>query len=145
MVELADEIHEQIEQLSTKADALADRERYQEAQKLYQQGIDLLPEPKHDWEAWTWLQSAIGEAYFFEKNYREAIDAFMQAQKGPDGVGNPFIHLRLGQCAYQLGDKKTATEELLRAYMGAGEEIFEEDELYYNYLKSQVNLDRPTP
>ena len=46
--------------------------------------------------------------------------------------------LRLGQCAYELG-KQEAAEYLMRAYMLAGEEIFEdEDEKYFNLIRPLI-------
>lgn len=43
--------------------------------------------------------------------------------------------LRLGQCAYEL-NKEDYKEYLLRAYMLAGEEIFEaDDEKYFESIK----------
>lgn len=50
--------------------------------------------------------------------------------------------LRLGQSAFELGKKERATENLLRAYMLEGKEIFEEDDKkYFEFLKSKVDLD----
>ncbi|SHM03275.1 hypothetical protein SAMN02746009_03838 [Hymenobacter psychrotolerans DSM 18569] len=59
----------------------------------------------------------------------------------PDAIGNPLIHLRLGQVQYEMGNFAKAKDELMRAYMGQGEEIFEgEDEKYFTFLKQEVAL-----
>lgn len=64
------------------------------------------------------------------------------AVTGPDGLGNPFIHLRLGQCALELGDEDQAKDELIRAYMGDGPGIFEEEEpKYFEFLKRFADID----
>ena len=44
------------------------------------------------------------------------------------GTGNPFVWLRLGQAAFELGMDKQATDALLSAYMLEGDEIFEDEE-----------------
>jgi hypothetical protein len=61
----------------------------------------------------------------------------------PDAIGNPFLHLRLGQCQWELGNLDRAADELTRAYMGAGDEIFEsEDPKYLSFLKTKL---KPPP
>lgn len=140
MAELPNAIYAQIESLSAEGDALVDAGKYREGLARYQQAIILLPPPKEDWEAWTWLFGAIGDAHFANGNWGACQEAFREALKGPDGLGNPFIHLRLGQSALQLGDERSAVDELLRAYMGGGKEIFEEDERYLDFLSSKVKL-----
>jgi hypothetical protein len=71
---------------------------------------------------------------------RESLSLAMHC---PDAIGNPFLHLRLGQCQYELGNLDQAADELARAYMGGGEEIFEEDEReYFTFLKTRL---KPPP
>ena len=56
----------------------------------------------------------------------------------PEAIGNPFLHLRLGQCQFELGSLDRAADELARAYMGAGEEIFEAADKYFEFLKTRL-------
>jgi hypothetical protein len=57
----------------------------------------------------------------------------------PKAIGNPFLHLRLGQCQFELGNLDRAADELARAYMGAGLEIFDsEDAKYFEFLKMRM-------
>ena len=42
-----------------------------------------------------------------------------------DALGNPFIHLQLGQCQFELGNEQIAADELTRAYVAEGNDIFE--------------------
>jgi hypothetical protein len=60
----------------------------------------------------------------------------------PDDVcatGNPFLHLRLGQCRFELGDLDRAADELARAYMGDGEDVFEDEApKYLAFLKTRL-------
>lgn len=75
--------------------------------------------------------------------YEESFKYFEDAKNNLSGEGatNPFIMLRLGQNAYEIGNKNIAIEYLLRAYMLEGTEIFEEnDDKYFKFLKSNIDL-----
>ncbi len=63
----------------------------------------------------------------------------LDAMYCPDAIGNPFIHLRLGEVQFEMGDHAKAQDELMRAYMGAGAEIFqEEDKKYFEFIKPAI-------
>ena len=53
-------------------------------------------------------------------------------------IGNPFLHLRLGQCHFELGNLDGAADELARAYMSAGDEIFVGADKYFAFLKTRL-------
>jgi hypothetical protein len=56
-------------------------------------------------------------------------------------VGNPFLHLRRGEVALEQGDEDVATDELMRAYMAEGRDIFAtEDAKYLAFLSTRVAL-----
>jgi hypothetical protein len=56
--------------------------------------------------------------------------------------GNPFIHLRLGQAQLELGNEERAADELMRAFMGGGHEIFEsDDQKYLDFLRTRADID----
>jgi hypothetical protein len=139
MAELSDETHAQIQQLCAEGDQLAKATRYSDALKPYWAAWDLLPEPKTDWEAATWILVAIGDANFLGGDFVAGRDNLSQAMHCPDAIGNPFIHLRLGQCQFELQALDRAADELMRAYMGAGPEIFkDEDPKYLQFLQSKT-------
>jgi tetratricopeptide (TPR) repeat protein len=140
--ELPSAIHERIVHLSAEGDALAREKKYGEAIRTYREAWDLLLEPKSDWEAAAWLLAAIGDAYFFSKRFDKSLETFTQAiVNTSDGLGNPFLHLRRGESLFELDRKKEAADELMRAYMGGGSEIFEsEDPRYLAYLKTVAKL-----
>ena len=141
--ELDSTLHARIVLLSEAGDKQAAEGAYQDALIKYSEAWKMLPEPKLDWEAATWIQSAIGDAWFLSGNYSEALKAFSSAVQSPDGLGNPFIHLRLGECHFELGDKMRAADELTRAYMGAGREIFANESPKYLELLKRA-LDPPS-
>ena len=90
-----------------------------------------------NYSATTWLLTAIGESYLLSGDYENANDVLQQAMHCPDAIGNPFIHLILGQAQFELGNFARAKDNLARAYMGGGKEIFQgDDPKYYEYLKT---------
>jgi len=137
--ELTDQQHEKISELCAQGDELAEEEKYEAALKKYRQALTLIPEPVHQHAAATWVVTAIGDMYFHLGDFTQARKAMREAVQCPDGLGNPFVHLRLGQSEFELGDMKRAKDELARAYMGGGEEVFEgDDEKYLQFIKSQL-------
>jgi tetratricopeptide (TPR) repeat protein len=140
MAELTDDAHERIQKLSAEGDAFAEAGRYPDALKKYWDAWDLLPEPQTDWEAATWLLAAIGDANFLVGDYEAGRDNLSNAMHCPGAIGNPFLHLRLGQCQLELGNDDRAADELARAYMAAGHEIFEDqDPKYLTFLKTKLD------
>lgn len=95
-----------------------------------------MPPPAHDWDAATWILGAIGDAEFLRGNYAAARDDLQDAVVYcPDGLGNPFLHMRLGEAQYELGNRERAADELIRAYaMGDPDLWADEDPKYLDYL-----------
>ena len=142
MAELSDETHERIQALCKKGDALAKKGNYPAALEQYWAAWDLLPEPQTDWEAATWILAAVGDANFLGGDYVAGRDNLTMAMHCPNAIGNPFLHLRLGQCQFELGNLDRAADELARAYMGAGSDIFEDADKYFAFLKTRL---KPPP
>lgn len=136
-MDLDDATYNEITRLCEDGDNLAASGDFREALRLFHRSWGLLPEPKEDWDASTWILSAIGDAYFFLGDFENVVAALTNAVHCPNGLGNPFIHLRLGEAAFELGQMERAGDELSRAFMGAGKEIFaNEDPKYFTYLES---------
>lgn len=137
--ELDDAIHAQIEQLSQEGDRLFDDEREREALAKYFAALELLPAPTYDWEAATWLYATIGDVLWTMCELDDAYGAFQAALRSPGGIGNPFVHLRVGQIAFEKGDLPRARDELMRAYMGAGAKIFEREHAkYFDVIRDAI-------
>jgi tetratricopeptide (TPR) repeat protein len=134
---LPDEVHEKITVHCSKGDDLVANGDLATAATEYQKAWALLPEPREEWEAATWIMTALGDTYYMRRDFCSARESFRKAMECPNGIGNPFLHLRLGQCAVEIGDTARAADELARAYMGGGKEIFEdEDPKYFEVVKS---------
>ena len=138
MTELSDEAHERINALCKKGDALANMGQYPATLEQYWAAWDLLPVPQTIHAASTWILATIGDANFLGGDYSAGRDNLSMAMHCPDATGNPFLHLRLGQCQFELGNLDRAADELARAYMGAGSAIFEDAEKYFAFLKTRL-------
>lgn len=147
MTELDTHLHTRISRFCEIGDTLAEEGKYGDAIASYQYAWNLLPDPKENWEAATWILVAIGDAHFLNSNYPAARKTLEHAMQCPEAIGNPFIHLRLGQAQFELGDKEAAADELMRAYRGAGAEIFaEEAPKYLEYLATVADdIKKPRP
>lgn len=142
MAELADRLHAQIKALCAEDDEFAQADRPHDAIARYEAAWELLPEPRTDWSTATWILAAIGDTYYLDGEFERGREVLLIAMRCPEAIGNPFLHLRLGQCQFELGDLPRAGDELTRAYMGGGEELFQtEDPPYYDFL--QTILDEP--
>lgn len=136
---LPDSIHDEIKRLCAVGDESAERGAYADALASYWAAWELLPEPRTNWEAATWILVAIGDANYLGGDFIAGRDNLSNAMHCPGAIGNPFIHFRLGQCQFEIGNRERAADELMRAYMGAGREIFDqEDPKYFQFLQSQA-------
>jgi tetratricopeptide (TPR) repeat protein len=133
-------VAKRIGEIKSTADKLVAQKRYPEALKEYWRAFDLLPRPEKDWRETTLLLAAIGEANFLVGNFEACRDNLSSAMHSPGAIGTPSIHLRLGACLFELGDRRRARDELARAYLPAGTSVFRaEDEKYLNYIKTQLD------
>ncbi len=136
---LSDAVHDEIKRLSALGDEHANKEAYSDALASYWAAWDLLPDPKTDWSAATWILIAIGDANYLSGDYAAGRENLSNAMNCPGAVGNPFIHFRLGQCQFELGHLDRAADELMRAYMGSGRDLFDQhDPKYFQFLASRA-------
>lgn len=139
--ELDPETHEALKTLCAQGDELAASGRYEEAIAHYSDAWALIPEPKNDWNAATWVMAALVDSYYLGGYRQHALDALDYAMTCPGAIGNPFLHLRYGQVLFDTGDMDKAADELMRAYMGKGEDVFErEDPRYLDFLRTRAIL-----
>lgn len=139
MSDLASNILTEIQSLCETGDQFAGEDEYVPALEHYWQAWDLLPEPQTDYEAATWILTAIGDANYLGGDYEAGRDNLSLAMHCPDALGNPFLHLRLGQCQFELNNLDRAADELARAYMGAGREIFDDEpKRYFKFLQTRL-------
>ncbi|MET4084212.1 tetratricopeptide (TPR) repeat protein [Pedobacter sp. UYP30] len=137
--EISNEDFALIEKLSEEGNVFVDNDNFDAAILKFEAALKIVPAPKNSYEASLWLYASLGDMYFFKQEYTLAKENFYNALNCPDGQVTGFVHLRLGQVLFNLEEKHKALDELLRAYMLEGKEIFEnEDGQYLKYLKSNV-------
>lgn len=126
-----------------EGDASAVAGRYEEALASYADAWALIPDPKENWNASTWVLAAIADSCFLRGDFEETRKALEFAMHCPDAIGNPFLHLRLGQALLEQGEDYRAADELMRAYMGAGPEIFANDDpKYLAFLSTRAVIEQ---
>lgn len=134
-------MHERIAELCKEGDALASAGRPDDAKQKYIAALKLLPGEPGQWEAATWIYVALGDVHFHLPDFDKAFKCFYNAVQCPKGLGNPYIHLRLGQLYFERNDVDKAADELTRAYMGGGIDIFmEDDPKYLEFLETRIGL-----
>lgn len=140
MSELDDPIYQAMLVHTTIADELCEGRQWEAAIREYDAAWNLLPEPKGQWSSALWILGSISEAAFHGGFYGTVIESLEYAMLScPDAVGNPLLHLRLGQAYFEKDQLDSAANELVRAYMHEGEEIFsDEDEKYLTFLFSRI-------
>jgi tetratricopeptide (TPR) repeat protein len=138
MKKLNNRLQAEIERLCEAGDSFAKKDIFSFALRNYWMAYDLLPEPKEEWLAGTWILVAIGDTNFLNKDYQAGIDNLSTALRFPSGAENSFLHLRLGQCYYESGRMNEATDEFTKAYRQEGEDFFEnEDPKYFELIQSK--------
>lgn len=113
------------------------------ALKKYFEGYNLIPNPKNIYSESSWFEVAIGDIFFDNKNFKEALEYYEKSKNNitGNGINNPYILFKYGASAFELGRNSLANEFLLRAYMLSGDDIFNDyDKKYFEFIK-QNNKD----
>ncbi len=137
-------IDDRIEWYCEQGNDLFEQDEHLQAIAIWQKALDEIPDLEESWEHVVWLKVSIADAYYMEDEYQLSLDALLDALNYPEAIDNAFIHFRAGQCYYQLEAFEKSQNALLKSYMLADKEIFddheEEGKFYYEYLASKVNL-----
>ena len=124
-----------IKELCAAAYCSYDAGDYKKALRTFYQGWLLLPKPQTHYQEAGWLLIGIGDTYYRLGQHIPACEALKSANHCQSTRDNPFIHLRLGQCLFQMGEKSTAKGHLLLAHKLGGVKIFSnEPEFYYQLI-----------
>jgi tetratricopeptide (TPR) repeat protein len=84
---------------------------------------------------------SLGDIYSQGGDWETALSAYSDAISANNGagIGNEQLHLRLGKAQFEMDNEDRAADELCRAYMGGGKEIFDnEDPRYFEFLKTKI-------
>lgn len=139
MAELPDLLHEEIKRLCDDGNELMGVRRFSAALACFESAWRVLPEPRTNWDAATWILAAMADAHFQGGNFAAMRQPLMIAAKCDGATGNPFLRLRLGQCFFELGELDEAANWLAGAFLLEGTKLFvEDDPKYLNFIKSRL-------
>lgn len=125
-------------EMLSKAEDYLELGKYNKAKEYFQMAIDkaeLYSEEEQD-VIYRNGYSGLGDYYFNKNDYKTAKDYFFDAYNYE--FENPYINLRIGQCLVHLDETEKAKEYLMRAYMMDGEEVFEGNEQYLEYIGDMI-------
>lgn len=116
-----------IKALCAEGYRLYDQQAYKDALRLFYKAWTLFPKPQTDNPEAGWVLTAIGDSYFRSGQWEQGRESLASALRCPHMAGNPFIHLRLGQCLYELDKREVAIEHLELAYLNGGSKLFQNE------------------
>lgn len=127
-------MHEEIEELCDLGVDLAEAGGFAQALEAYESAWGLLPHPAEAQEGSAWILGNIGYTRFLQGDYAQGRDDLTRALTFPGGSANAFLHLRLGQCLYELDDLRRAREQFRLAFDIEGEAVFVDEDPKYRAL-----------
>jgi len=138
-------INEQLQTLCRQGAKLINLGDYDRAISKYYEALTILPAPIRKGPAATFLNAAIGEAYWKMKDYDRAGEAFGDAFECADGDHNPNIVFRIGQCLVECGHADLSKEYFEMAVRFGGEHLFDEADIKYYYVLHPEAIPQPEP
>lgn len=134
---LSAEVQSQVRSILNDARDLIGRKEYRKAVEASLKAIAVVPDPQDQHKEMVEILATIGEANFRAKAFDQAKNAFSDAMHFPGAIGDPQLHLRLGECQLEVGNLQRAKDELARAAMGGGKDIFAaEDPKYWKFISA---------
>ena len=113
----------------------AEIERYMPSNRTYTKVYELLPEPKHEWKAYTWLLASMADNHYELKEYQEGLRLLDEVlERDEEYKENAYIRMRRGACQFEILGKNAAEQELKIAYEMGGDEVFEDEYTRYKKL-----------
>lgn len=138
-MELEGEICSKLEELCDKADKYIQICEFDKAIAKYEEALDLFPKDIEEYRESTMVYTAMGDACFLACEYKEAKKYFYNALDCPNGIANPYILFRLGECLYECNEREKAKEYFIKTYMLDGINLFNiSHDKYFDTIKRMV-------
>ncbi|MCH1918832.1 tetratricopeptide repeat protein [Shewanella sp. A3A] len=138
-MEVYEKIELEIKDICDEGDVFIEMGEFENAYENFMEALELVPDPKESYFITASIMAGLGDVYFKSGNFQQAKQVLSDAMHCAGAIGSPYLHFRLGQCQLELGNEERAADELCRAYMGAGKEIFETDHpKYFEFLKTKI-------
>lgn len=127
-----------IQKLVEQADSHADEGDFEAALDLFEQALELVPEPWADHDEALALLLSIADMQFLLDDFESARESFQAAVNTFEEAGDELlVQLRLGQALLELGAEAEAAEWLAAAFKAGGAKAFEvEDPKYLAFVKA---------
>lgn len=114
--------------------ALFDRGDIKTAIRQFYSAWTLLPKPQTQWQEAGWILTALGDAYLAKGEYQNGKEALSSALHCPNAYGNPVIHLKLGQCLFELDDSRGAKQQFELVQANGGQTLLDREDPKYSEL-----------
>jgi tetratricopeptide (TPR) repeat protein len=132
--EFLDRDYDEFTDYYDEANELFVKGKYDEALVLFAKALELIPEPKNEWEETIAVLAGIADVWFIKKDFQVCADALNDALLCPEADQVAHLHFRLGQALYELNEIPKATESFYKAHI-LDEDIFEEEsDIYFDLL-----------
>lgn len=127
-----------VQKLIDEADQRADEGDFEAALVLFEQALELVPEPWSEHDEALALLLSIADMQFLLDDYESARDTFLAAVNSfEEAEDELLVQLRLGQALLELGDEAGAAPWLAAAFRAGGAKAFEiEDPKYLAFVKA---------
>lgn len=134
-----------IKALCAEGYRLYDLQEFKESLRFFYKAWTAIPKPQTQHTEAGWVLTAIGDCYFRTQQWDQGRESLTSALQCPKMEGNPFIHLRLGQCLYEMERQEVAREHLELAYMNGGSKLFQNEAPKYLVCAMEHITAEPIP
>lgn len=139
-MQLEDELHSKVREICADGYSLLDAGHTPKAIRRFFHAWVLIPKPQNNYIEAGWVLTALGDAYFHNTQYLQGQEALNSARHCEGLDNNPFILLRLGQCAFELGERKHAQAYFQECCDHGGTKLLQsEADKYYRLVAKSSN------
>lgn len=117
MEELSDSTYEIITQLVDEAENDCRRNDFRSSISKYKKAARLLPKPRYEWEAYSWLMCGIGLNYVEIENWQEAFKFLNYSLLSSDEMVDASVWFHTGQALYKMGRFDESKDYLIKAFI----------------------------
>ncbi len=133
-MQLEDELHNKIREICADGYSLLDSGQHTKAIRRFFHAWVLIPKPQNQYIEAGWVLTALGDAYFQNTQYLQGQEALTSARHCEGLENNPFILMRLGQCSFELGERKHALRYFNQCIENGGQSLINKEAPKYGQL-----------
>jgi tetratricopeptide (TPR) repeat protein len=133
MEELTNEIHNQIIKISEEANSFFEKKDYRVAIEKYKEALNLLPNPKYEWDSFSWLHNNIGNSYIELCEWELAFNHLHNSLLTPQGMQDSLIWFYAAKALFEMNIIEKSETYFVRSYT-LDSEIFQGENIKYKNL-----------